>query len=578
MPRKKSAAKKAREAAERLAKGQQEQAAVVGKKSLLDDDSEEETGDNSLKINKEFARRFEHNKKREELQRLQEKYGNAADEDEDDSDSVVEDSDGELVTPEVDAAILKTIIKIRNKDPEVYNPEATFFKEEDNGVASEVKDETKDKPMTLKDYHRQNLLSGNALKAMEEDDNRDVQDGVPTHTQEQAALREETVRAFHESGEAASEQDEDDFFAVKEKTEEEKQAEESGYEKFLIESVGSAEAKKVLEELSETYVKNREPVLRDSENVENGIKEEDSKFLADYLMNRGWKTDEADKNKSYEDIVREVAEDNEFVEQAETYETKYNFRFEESGGAEIQSHPRIIDDSLRRKDERRKQARERKKQREEEVKRQRREELNRLRNLKQKELEEKLSKVADIAELDSVNLKDIDLDEDFDPQKWEQKMASIFNDDYYEQDAKKPKFSDDIDVGDIEPVETEETPAENSSSVIEGQRKSDKQEKKKKLKSHKRKIEEYLDEKYGDVADTVAGIPTRFKYRQVAPDSFGLEAHEILNATDEQLSELIGLKKLQPYRTPEQIARDKKKYGKKKRLREWKKAVFGKSS
>jgi protein KRI1 len=48
---------------------------------------------------------------------------------------------------------------------------------------------------------------------------------------------------------------------------------------------------------------------------------------------------------------------------------------------------------------------------------------------------------------------------------------------------------------------------------------------------------------------------------------------DILTATDTQLNEFVGLKKLGPYRSHEVKMRDKKKYGKKKRLREWRKKI-----
>jgi protein KRI1 len=44
-----------------------------------------------------------------------------------DSDSELEDEDGELITPQVDAQIMKTIAMIRAKNPEVYDEKTTFF-------------------------------------------------------------------------------------------------------------------------------------------------------------------------------------------------------------------------------------------------------------------------------------------------------------------------------------------------------------------------------------------------------------------------------------------------------------------
>lgn len=52
-----------------------------------------------------------------------------------------------------------------------------------------------------------------------------------------------------------------------------------------------------------------------------------------------------------------------------------------------------------------------------------------------------------------------------------------------------------------------------------------------------------------------------------------MTALEILTASDAQLNEFVGLKKLAPYRAPEVKQGDQRKYGKKKRLREWRKKV-----
>jgi protein KRI1 len=46
-----------------------------------------------------------------------------------------------------------------------------------------------------------------------------------------------------------------------------------------------------------------------------------------------------------------------------------------------------------------------------------------------------------------------------------------------------------------------------------------------------------------------------------------------LTATDAQLNEFVGLKKLAPYRDQQLKQNDIRKYGKKKRLREWRKKV-----
>lgn len=54
---------------------------------------------------------------------MQDKYGKdytLSDEESEEEELSDDDSDAEFVTPQVDAAILRTLAKIRNKDPVVY--------------------------------------------------------------------------------------------------------------------------------------------------------------------------------------------------------------------------------------------------------------------------------------------------------------------------------------------------------------------------------------------------------------------------------------------------------------------------
>jgi protein KRI1 len=59
----------------------------------------------------------------------------------------------------------------------------------------------------------------------------------------------------------------------------------------------------------------------------------------------------------------------------------------------------------------------------------------------------------------------------------------------------------------------------------------------------------------------------------VSPTTFGLTSTEILTASDAQLNDFVGLKKLAPYRARTLKDGDERRYGKKKRLREWRKKV-----
>jgi protein KRI1 len=61
-------------------------------------------------------------------------YGSdAEEEDKDETDSEddeSEDEDGEELTPAVDAAILRTLARIKRKDPEIYRSEKSIFEGE----------------------------------------------------------------------------------------------------------------------------------------------------------------------------------------------------------------------------------------------------------------------------------------------------------------------------------------------------------------------------------------------------------------------------------------------------------------
>ena len=103
-------------------------------------DSDDDTPAPTLKINESYAARLEHNKAREELHRLEAKYGKSlppesknngdGDDDSEESTSESEDDVGELVTPQLDAEIFRTIAMIRERRPEVYDENFKVFNEE----------------------------------------------------------------------------------------------------------------------------------------------------------------------------------------------------------------------------------------------------------------------------------------------------------------------------------------------------------------------------------------------------------------------------------------------------------------
>lgn len=133
------------------------------------------------------------------------------------------------------------------------------------------------------------------------------------------------------------------------------------------------------------------------------------------------------------------------------FEQKYNFRFEEGTGAYITTHQREVEDTMRRKDDKRKLERDAKKERIEDEKRRKHEELNKLKQLKRDEILEKLKKAEFIAgskllseqaggsEKKILEKIEKELKTDFIPEMYDRAMDKMFDEKYYQDgdDTKK---------------------------------------------------------------------------------------------------------------------------------------------
>ncbi|KAL3433141.1 KRI1-like family C-terminal-domain-containing protein, partial [Aspergillus tetrazonus] len=545
-------------------------------RKLLEDDSssdsENESGGVSLgdsgagfKINEDYARRFEHNKRREELQQLEAKLGKSEDEEEESSEDEEEDDDAELATEAVDAEIMETIKAIRSKDPRVYDQNAKFYHSLDENGAGSQKREEKQKPMTLRDYHRENLLSGANVA-------EDESDAPKTYAQEQDELKSAIVKEMHAAADA----------------EESGSGEED--EGFLVRKSAPEQASK----------RQAVPEL----DVENADKDPET-FLSNFMSSRAW-LQRGDSLQPFE------SDDEEEDERAEAWEEAYNFRFEDPSklNNKLITHARDTTNkqSVRREEKSaRKKLREAARAKKEEEKKQREMEKNRLRKLKMAELQEKVDKIKEVAGLRASELTDEDwakfLDAAWDDRNWEEEMQKRFGDNYYaENDAgsedegegkkkkpKKPTWDDDIDINDLVPdFENDEKPAVELSDVEmeddeeSGTKKSKAQEKrdqKREARKDKLRIEEALDRNLDLDISLLPGATKRsdggFRYRETSPQSFGLSALDILMADDAQLNQFAGLKKYAAFREEEKKQRDRKRLGKKARLRQWRKDTFG---
>ncbi|KAI0847736.1 Krr1-domain-containing protein [Daldinia vernicosa] len=577
------------------------------KKTLFDDSDDESDGGVKLQINSEYAKRFEHNKKREELQRLEEKYkskqtnGNKSkDDDESDSSSdEEEDENGFLATEDLDAEISATLQAIKNRDPRVYDGKTKFYKPIDESATTEgvIAKQKKEKPVFLQDYHREKILRGDTGADFD-----DEQKPPQTYAQEQDDLKQsikDEIKAQLGAEDGAEDSDSDeDFIKAKEGT---KSVPEQG--------IHPSRASKIKAPKPELEDADKDPEL----------------FLSNFMAARAWVEEDENNWKAFE------SDDNDEVDKADEWEAAYNLRFEDPNKSNevLKSYARdvVAARSVRREDKSmRKRQRELEREKKEEEKQKRKEERARLRRLKLDEAEEKLKKIKKAAGLSGKTLKDEEwqklLEDAWEDDKWEEQLKKTFDDQYYaaaEENAsgddeadgkkskkiKKPKWDDDIDIKDIIPdfddeerpnitltdnehVEEDEDEDEDEDAPSAKRQKTTKQRKREKLESQKEvrqeraKLEAFVDAKMEiDDPEILAGSssrnngPARFSYRETVPESFGLTTRDILMASDADLNEFAGLKKLAHFRPQDKQSKDRKRLGKKARLRQWRKQTFG---
>ncbi|KAM0271663.1 hypothetical protein ACHAQH_008998 [Verticillium albo-atrum] len=585
--------------------------------NLLDDSgSDDEDGGASLaapqlKVNEEYARKFEHNKKREERQRLEEKYKSSKGAQDDDSDSEsssdseTEDEDGFLATEDLDAQISATLSAIKNKDPRVRDKDFTFFKADAN-TAETNPAQKKEKPLRLKDYHREKILAGDVGAS---DDEEDEKSRPQTYAQEQQNLKKSIVSEINRAaagGDASdvSSDDEDDFVKRKASA------------KPAADGLHPSRAKKV-NKVTDADIANAN---RDPET-----------FLSNFMSARAWVAPADGRNwQAFEsdddDAAAAAAED-----EADEFEQAYNMRFEDPQKSNefLTTYARDITAARSvRRDEAtgRKRQRQLEKETKEAAKAERKEERARLRRLKVEEAEEKLRKIKKAAGLRGQEVQSDEwvkfLSQDWEDDKWEQEMQKRFGEEYYadadvasdsddesggKKKVKKPKWDDDIDINDIIPdFEGDEKPKFSLSDDDEQREQADSQEeeedfdpdappskKRKTAKDHKKtrlaarkaskaeraQIEALVDARMDvDGAEvTPADDPElTFRYRETSPQAFGMTARDILLApSDAALNNYAGLKKLATFRDAEKKQKDRKRLGKKARLREWRRETFG---
>jgi len=289
------------------------------------------------------------------------------------------------------------------------------------------------------------------------------------------------------------------------------------------------------------------------------------------------------------------------LENMDKFESQYNFRFEEAmtnlgskgtSGASLSvvGYSRnSLSDTIRRKDDTRKIKRQERKSRKEAERKAKEEQLRRLKNAKKEELNEKMKKIKAVLGCDAEEAeKEVDedlimklMEGDYDPDKFDQMMKEAYNDDYYDREDSKWKTDldvkesmqiaakeEDIDLlthdddgdlyddneyidedGDDQIYSSEELYNHHQSrgeETIDNEQNDESNSKESKLtKKLKSKM---MDELYKlDYEDFIGDMPTRFKYRKVEKNNYGLSTEEILCARDSTLKQFVSLKKMAPY-------------------------------
>lgn len=173
------------------------------------------SGKSELKINSQFAQKYDKYRQREELQRLKDRYGDRADDsDSESSESSSDDSEVEL-DPEVERDFYRTLSLLKKKDPKIYQADAKFYSEAASLDEKPSTSKKAVKPMYLKDYERKVILEKGG-KYEDDDDSEDEEEAAkrmeraasPSYIQEQKQLKE-SFRKFVQDSDEDADEDED---------------------------------------------------------------------------------------------------------------------------------------------------------------------------------------------------------------------------------------------------------------------------------------------------------------------------------------------------------------------------------
>ncbi|EDW73443.1 uncharacterized protein Dwil_GK16643 [Drosophila willistoni] len=588
--------------------------------------SDDEGADLQLTTNKDYAKSYNILRKKELLQKYKDRGLDVSESELDSDSSDSSDEDNEDV--KFDQEFFKTLSSLKSKDPKIYDKETKFFNDEDGDDDEEDADEEDDvsgkkkvkksKPVTLKDYERKVILENNGrFEEDDEDENVGDQDQEERRPLSPSAVEEERQlkNAFKEVLADDDESDEEfgRIFKKRDKSKAEAEKEDKDFASWLAGKQA---------DLQEQDKEQLEPLKNywSSKKLTQG-----ESFLRDYILNKGYAKANASEIPTYDEIVGEStpprsfsdAEDEQELSKQAEFEHKYNFRFEEPDAEFVKRYPRTIEQSLRRTDDKRKEKRRELKERKEQEKHTKMKELEIIKEMKRKEIDEKIRKLKAVTGNDELGFKDEELEEDFDPQEHDRRMQEMFNDEYYDVDEgeEKPECPSDIEELAIEDWDNYDPKRSTDDGdgdahcededfnmdcdydpmsakdklqqeLIESSRKRRKgrrnrfremiQADKPAFKPEDEKTYgEYIDEYYQlDCEDIIGDQPCRFKYVETTPNDFGLTIEEILLAKNKELNQWASLKKAVQLRPEHVEKKEQRLYKMKAKNEELKRKIF----
>ncbi|XP_052844410.1 protein KRI1 homolog [Drosophila gunungcola] len=579
-----------------------------------DDDGE----DLQLSTNKDYAKTYNILRKKELLQKYKDR-GLDVSESEFDSDS--ESSEEDEVDPKFDQDFFKTLSSLKSKDPRIYDKGTRFFNEsssdEEHKDEEQPKKQKKAKPVTLKDYERKVILEHNGkFESSDEDQQEKEQEELqraqsPSAVEAERRLKDEFRSVMNQEDDGEDEEF-GGIFKKRTKTKEQTAAEEADFAKWLA---GKQE------EIKQTDKEQLEPLKQywNSSKLTQG-----ESFLRDYILNKGYANTDESAIPTYDEIVGEAAplsEDEQELEKQAEFEQKYNFRFEEPDAEFIKRYPRTIEQSIRRTDDKRREKRKEVKERKDQEKQQKMKELDLIKDIKRKEIEEKIRKLKAVTGNDELGFRDEELEEDFDPAAHDRRMQELFDDEYYNVDEgeEKPECPSDIDELELEDwdnydptkhsnagdqnydghcedddfnMDCDYDPSTSKQQLQQELIESTRGRKGRKGRRNRfmemiqaekpafnpedeKTYSEYIDEYYQmDCEDIVGDQPCRFKYVETTPNDFGLTIEEILLAKNKELNQWASLKKAVQNRPEHVEKKEQRLYKMKAKNEDLKRKIF----